>query len=58
MLTVFQQKVLELERSKLLAIQNKLPGAIHDRDLARVVGLAQAAERIAARLVILLNNVK
>lgn len=55
-MTPFQRNVLECERRKLRAIQDKLPIAIAGRDVARVVGLAQAAERIASRLVIMLDN--
>ena len=56
MLTPFQSRVIEIERKKLRAIQEKLPQAIEARDIGRVVGLAQAAERVAARLLILLDN--
>ena len=55
-MTPFQRNVLECERRKLRAVQDKLPIAIAERNIARVVGLAQAAERIASRLVIMLDN--
>ncbi len=56
MLTPFQSRVIEIERKKLRAIQDKLPRAIESRNMGQVVGLAQAAERVAARLLILLDN--
>ena len=56
MLTPFQSRVIEIERKKLRAIQEKLPQAIEARDIGRVVGLARAAERVAARLLSLLDN--
>ena len=56
MVTAFQSKVIEVERKKLRAIQEKLPQAIEARNVARVVGLAQAAERVAARLLSLLDK--
>lgn len=56
MLSPFAARVLATERKKLQAVQEKLPVAIEQRKLAEVVGLAQAAERIAARLVILMDQ--
>lgn len=56
MVTAFQSKVIEVERKKLRAIQEKLPQAIEARNIALVVWLARAAERVAARLLILLDN--
>lgn len=55
-MTPFQRNVLECERRKLRAVQDKLPIAISERNFGRVVGLAQAAERIASRLIIMLDN--
>lgn len=56
MLSEFHRKVIEHERKKLRAVQDKLPKAIEDRNAARVAGLAQSAERIAARLLNILDN--
>lgn len=56
LLTHFQSRVIEIERKKLRAIQEKLPQAIEARAMGQVVGLAQAAERVAARLLNLLDN--
>ena len=55
-MTPFEKRVLETERKKLRAVQDKLPQAIKDRNLGRVADLAQAAERIASRLIILIDN--
>lgn len=57
-MTLFEKRVLETERKKLRAIQDKLPQAIEARNAGRVAGLAQAAERIAARLLILIDNME
>lgn len=57
-MTPFQRNVLECERRKLRAVQDKLPIAIAERNAALIIGLAQAAERIASRLVIMLDNLK
>ena len=54
----FQAGVLETERRKLHAIQDKIPKALDAKDFARMTGLAQSAERVAARLVILLDQIK
>ena len=54
----FQAGVLEVERKKLRAIQDKIPKALDKRDFANMTGLAQSAERVAARLVILLDQIK
>ena len=54
----FQAGVLETERKKLRAIQDKIPKALDKRDFASMTGLAQSAERVAARLVILLDQIK
>ena len=51
----FQAGVLETERKKLRAIQDKIPKALDKRDFASMTCLAQSAERVAARLVILLD---
>ena len=56
MLTDFERGVLNIERRKLRAVSEKLPIAIAERNAGRVAGLAQAAEMIAARLVVLLDN--
>lgn len=55
-MTPFEKGVLETERKKFRAVQDKLPQAIEDRNAGKVAGLAQAAERIAARLFILIDN--
>ena len=52
----FSIGVLETERKKLRAVQDKLPQAIGARDIAKVSGLAQAAEKIANRLIIILDQ--
>ena len=52
----FRSRVKEAERKKLRAIQEKLPKAIADRNAARVAGLALSAERVAARLMCLLDQ--
>ena len=54
----FQAGVLEVERKKLRAIQDKIPKALDKRDFASMAGLAQSAERVAARLVILLDQIR
>lgn len=53
---LFYSRVKETERKKLRAIQEKLPVAIAERNAARVAGLAVSAERVAARLMCLLDN--
>ena len=53
-----QAGVLEVERKKLRAIQDKIPRALDTRSFASMTGLAQSAERVAARLVILLDQIK
>lgn len=51
----FYAKVVAVERKKLQAVRDKLPVAIQERNVAKVVGLAQSAERIAARLLCVLD---
>ena len=53
----FHASILETERRKLRAIQDKIPKALDTKDFARMTGLAQSAERVAARLVILLDQI-
>ena len=56
-LSKFHTNVLAVERKKLQAVQEKIPKALEARDWAKMTGLAQSAERIAARLVIMLDQV-
>ena len=51
----FYAKVVAVERKKLQAVQDKLPVAIQERNVAKVFGLAQSAERIAAMLLCVLD---
>lgn len=52
----FTRNVMELERKKLRAIQDKMSQGAHRNSHARAAGLLMAAETIAQRLLILLDN--
>ena len=58
MISEFHKKVIKVERKKLAAVQDKLPAAIAAQNWGRVASLAECAERIASRFLIILDNTR